>query len=98
MPALRTQAVLREAFERWGRPARIRVDNGMPLGSKGDLPTDLGPWLAALGVEVVPNPPRRPQDNGVVERSQGTGKRWAEPHRAAPRPGSGCSRTRPVIN
>jgi hypothetical protein len=33
-------------------------------------------------VEVRANPPRRPQDNGVVERSQGTGKRWAEPHRA----------------
>ena len=39
--------------------------------------------LAGLGVEVKANPPRRPQDNGVVERSQGTGKRWAEPHRAA---------------
>ena len=24
------------------------------------------------------NPPRRPQDNGVVERSQGTGKRWGD--------------------
>ena len=40
-------------------------------------------WLSALGVEVVANPPRRPRDNGVVERSRGTGKRWAEPHRAA---------------
>ena len=39
--------------------------------------------MAGLGVEVKANPPRRPQDNGVVERSQGTGKRWAEPHRAA---------------
>jgi hypothetical protein len=29
-------------------------------------------------VRVIWNPPRRPQDNGVVERSQGTGKRWAE--------------------
>jgi hypothetical protein len=34
-------------------------------------------------VELRANPPRRPQDNGVVERSQGTGKRWSEPHRAA---------------
>ena len=25
------------------------------------------------------NPARTPQDNGVVERSQGTGKRWTEP-------------------
>lgn len=59
------------------------MDNGTPWRSKGDLPTDLELWLIGLGVEVVANPPRRPQDNGVVERSQGTGKRWAEPHRAA---------------
>jgi hypothetical protein len=26
------------------------------------------------------NDPRRPQQNGVVERSQGVGKGWAEPH------------------
>jgi hypothetical protein len=58
------------------------VDNGTPWGSRGDLPTDLVLWLAGLDVEVRPNPPRCPQDNGVVERSQGTGKRWAEPHRA----------------
>jgi hypothetical protein len=36
-------------------------------------------WLIGLGVEVIWNEPRRPQQNGVVERSQGTGKRWAEP-------------------
>jgi transposase InsO family protein len=58
----------------------VRVDNGAPWGSAGDLPTDLALWLFGLGVEVIWNPPRRPQDNGVVERSQGTGKRWAEPH------------------
>ena len=28
---------------------------------------------------MIWNPPRQPQKNGVVERSQGTGKRWAEP-------------------
>src|SRR4051794_41404623 len=60
-------------------PARIRVDNGTPWGSAGDLPTELALWLFGLGIEVIWNPPRRPQDNGVVERSQGTGKRWSEP-------------------
>jgi hypothetical protein len=55
------------------------VDNGPPWGSRGDLPTDLELWLLGMGVRVDPNPPRRPQDNGVVERSQGTGKRWGEP-------------------
>lgn len=64
-------------------PGGLRVDNGSPWGSRGDLPTGLVLWLAGLGVAVRANPPRRPQDNGVVERSQGTGKRWAEPHRAA---------------
>ncbi len=70
---------LRAAFRRWGRPLRLRVDNGVPWGSWGDLPTDLALWLLGIGVEVVCNPPSRPQDNGVVERSQGTAKRWAEP-------------------
>jgi len=59
------------------------VDNGTPWGSTGDLPTDLALWLLGLEVDVRANPPRRPQDNGVVERSQGTGKRWAEPRACA---------------
>ena len=79
MPAEFTQAELRRAFERWGLPQGIRVDNGWPWGSAGDLPTDLALWLIGLGPEVRWNPPRRPQKNGVVERSQGTGKRWAHP-------------------
>jgi hypothetical protein len=58
----------------------LRVDNGTPWGSAGDWPTDLALWLIGLGVALLWNPPRRPQDNGVVERSQGTGKRWGEPH------------------
>jgi hypothetical protein len=70
---------LRRAFGRWGRPERFRVDNGVPWGSWGDLPTDLALWLIGLGMEITWNAPRRPQENGVVERSQGTAKRWAEP-------------------
>jgi hypothetical protein len=73
------QQVLREAFSRWGRPEEFRVDNGAPWGSAGDWPTDLALWLIGLGVGMIWNRPRRPQDNGVVERSQGTGKRWGEP-------------------
>src|SRR5688500_11212947 len=74
---------LRHAFADWGLPGLLRVDNGHPWGSKGDLPTDLALWLIGLGVDLWWNPPRRPQDNGVVERSQGTGKRWGEPHTCA---------------
>jgi hypothetical protein len=80
VPAAETQKALRRAFTRWGLPGHIRVDNGSPWGSpRGDLPSELALWLIGLGVEVIWNDPRRPQQNGVVERSQGTGKRWSEP-------------------
>jgi hypothetical protein len=79
VPPREVQAQLRLAFGRWGRPERFRVDNGVPWGSWGDLPTDLTLWLIGLEVGVDFNPPARPQDNGVVERSQGTAKRWGEP-------------------
>jgi hypothetical protein len=70
---------LRQAFARWGLPHRLRVDNGAPWGSWGDFPTDLSLWVIGLGVEVHWNNPRSPQENGVVERSQGTSNRWCEP-------------------
>jgi hypothetical protein len=70
---------LRRSFQHWGLPERLRVDNGATWGSRGDLPTDLVCWLAGLGVAVTANPPRCPQANGVVERSQGVGKLWGEP-------------------
>lgn len=73
------QDCLRQWFARWGQPDALRVDNGSPWGSKGELPTDLALWLIGLGIEMIWNPPRQPQKNGVIERSQGTGKRWAEP-------------------
>jgi len=40
-------------------------------------------WLIGLGIEMIWNRPRRPQDNGVVEKSQDTAKRWAEPQTCA---------------
>jgi hypothetical protein len=55
------------------------VDNGSPWGTWSDWPPPLALWLIGLGVAVIWNDPRRPQQNGVVERSQGTAKRWAEP-------------------
>jgi transposase InsO family protein len=73
------QQALRLIFSRWGLPRSFRVDNGPPWGSSSDWPTELALWLIGLGVAMRWNPPRRPQDNGVIERSQGTGKRWAEP-------------------
>ncbi len=66
-------------FERWGKPQRLRMDNGVPWGGRGDLPTDFALWLSGVDVEPVYNRPCCPQENGCVERSQGTGKRWGEP-------------------
>jgi hypothetical protein len=77
------QAVLRQAFRRWGRPRTFRVDNGGPWGSAGDLPPDLALWLLGLDIDMHWNDPHAPVQNGVVERSQGTGKRWAEPGQCA---------------
>lgn len=70
---------MRGAFARWGIPASIKVDNGSPWGSCGDLPTPLALWLAGLGVVVIHNPPRTPRRDGVVEHSHDTARRWAEP-------------------
>jgi len=37
-------------------------------------------WLIGLGIDLVWIRPGCPQQNGVVERAQGTGQNWAEPH------------------
>ena len=79
VPPAEVRDQLRRAFSRWGLPQHIRVDNGSPWGSKGDFPTELALWLIGLGVGMIWNTPNRPQENGVVERSQGTGNRWCEP-------------------
>jgi hypothetical protein len=74
-----TRERLRGLFSRWGKPLRMRVDNGPPWGSSGDLPTDLGLWLIGLDIEMIWNPARQPQCNGVIERSNGVGACWTEP-------------------
>jgi hypothetical protein len=79
VPDAWVQAQLRRAFTRWGLPARIRIDNGKPWGSWSDLPPVLALWLLGLGIDLIWIPVRQPQYNGVVERSQGTGKRWGDP-------------------
>jgi len=79
VPAAAVREQLRLAFARWGLPGRCRVDNGAPWGSTGEFPTGLALWLIGLAVGVHWNHPRSPQENGVVERSQGTSDRWCEP-------------------
>ena len=79
MPSAVVQGYLRRVFTLWGRPEQLRLDNGLPWGSWSDLPTALALWLAGLGIGLIFNPPRQPQRNGVVEKSQDTGQRWCEP-------------------
>ena len=73
------QACLRAVFARWGLPARIRVDRGAPWGSWSDLPPALALWWLGLGIAVAWNRPRRPQQNGHVERFHGLLDAWGEP-------------------
>jgi hypothetical protein len=74
---------LRQTFERWGLPERIRADNGRPWGNLGELPPPLVLWLWGLGCELIGNRPAHPQENGVVERFHGLIDQWGEPERCA---------------
>lgn len=66
-------------FNKHGLPEQIKVDNGRPFGDpqRKGLPM-LALWLTGLGIKVIWNRPRTPQDNSKVERSQGTLSRWTE--------------------
>lgn len=79
VPAEQVRGALRAAWGRWGRPGWLKVDNGCPWVATGGLPTALELWAAGVDVRLLRIPPRRPQQNGVVERSQGTAKRWTTP-------------------
>jgi len=67
------------AFKAAGTPRCIKVDNGRPLADpqRETVPV-LALWLLALGIKVIFNRPRTPQDNAKVERSQGVLSNWAE--------------------
>jgi hypothetical protein len=80
VPACVIQDHFRQAFALWGLPGGLRLDNGQPWGGWNDLPKPLALWLVGLGLGLLFNPVCRPEHNGVVEKSQGTGQRWAEPH------------------
>lgn len=83
VPVARTQQSLQEAFSQWGRPGVVRVDNGIPWGRPGGLPSAVSLWLAGLGVRMWWNEARRPEQNGVVENTQGVSQRWVAPARCA---------------
>jgi hypothetical protein len=79
VPIAHVQQALRQHWQRWGRPLALRLDNGLPWGNWNDLPTFFALWLAGLSIRLYFNDPCCPQQNPKIERSQGTGKRWAEP-------------------
>jgi hypothetical protein len=83
IPPKASQEALRQVFQRWGLPERVRLDNGHPWGSSTDLPPALALWLIGLGIGVIHNPPRSPKRNCFVERLQGLAEPWAEPASSA---------------
>jgi hypothetical protein len=72
------QEQFRQWFGHWGLPEEIRLDNGSPWGGWYDLLTVFALWLIGLKLKVHFNPPAKPRHNGVSERFNGLGQRWAE--------------------
>lgn len=68
-------------FERWGLPQCIKIDNGLPfvLPQSLTLPTKAKMWWIGLGIQVIQNKVRCPQQNGAVEGSQGVLSSWSNP-------------------
>jgi hypothetical protein len=82
VPLETIRSSLLDCFRRWGKPGAMRVDNGEPLGCPTLTHTSpLALWLIAIDIDMIFNKPACPQQNGVVERMQGTSARWVEPHK-----------------
>lgn len=75
----RVTHLINNCFEMWGLPQHIKIDNGHPFvtPSYRDVPTKSKLWWIGLGIKVIQNELRRPQQNGAVECLQGIMKRWA---------------------
>jgi hypothetical protein len=55
------------------------ISGATDYGSWSDLPPVLALWVIGLGVEMHWNHPRCPDENPVIERSQGLAQTWGEP-------------------
>jgi len=62
------QKHLTAAFQRYGLPERMLMDNGSPWGSPQGLYTRFSAWLIRLGVSVSHGRPLHPQTQGKDER------------------------------
>src|SRR5687768_2785006 len=69
---------LQRTMTRWGKPNRMRMDNGMPWGTLSPLPSGLGLWLVGIGVTPIYGRPARSTDNALVERDHGVLAQWVE--------------------
>jgi len=79
VPLLEIQQTLITVFKNRGIPSWIKVDNGRPFGDPQlELIPPLALWLIGLGIKVIWNRPATPQDNAIVERSQGVMGNWTE--------------------
>lgn len=79
VPVRKIQQALITIFKNRGVPDWIKVDNGRPFGDPQlELIPPLALWLIGLGIKVIWNRPATPQDNAVVERSQGVMANWTE--------------------
>lgn len=82
--SMREQSVtqlINESFKSWGLPQQIKIDNGHPFVTPGyrDVPTKSKMWWIGLGIKVIQNSLRCPQQNGAVECLQGIMKNWSNP-------------------
>jgi transposase InsO family protein len=67
------KARCRRVFSRYGMPEGIVVDNGAPFGGEGLLGLSrLSSWWMSLGIKVYFIEPRKPYQNGHLERLHGT--------------------------
>ncbi len=65
--------VFRQVFRRFGLPAVLRVDNGLPFGSHGVAGlSHLSVWWLQLGIRVEFIEPAHPEQNGGHERMHRT--------------------------
>jgi hypothetical protein len=77
VPIREIQHALISVFKIRGIPEWIKVDNGRPLGDPQlTLVPPLALWLIGCGINVIWNRPATPQDNAIVERSQGVMANW----------------------
>lgn len=70
LPAARVVRVLERLKQERGLPCQIRVDNGPEL-----VAAEFFDWCESQGIEVVYIQPGKPQQNGFVERFNGTFRR-----------------------